>query len=170
MQAGRLRYKGSGKPSESPVGVPKTHSPEMPGIPGTFIGGAWHPDMTLSSNRRRQRSELRPHPKEEAMSHALATVLHRGHKAASNVMSACLAPHGERVENGSRIGVPGIHSRQRFPGGTSTDAGTETGRVTVEDRRRRADMERKTGRTRRRAPYVDGCRDFYSSSFKITNR
>ena len=26
------------------------------------------------------------------MSHALATVLHRGRKAASNVMSACLAP------------------------------------------------------------------------------
>ena len=26
-------------------------------------------------NRRRQRSELRPHPKEEAMSHELATVL-----------------------------------------------------------------------------------------------
>ena len=47
--------------------------------------------MTLSSNRRRQRSELRPHPKEEAMSHALAKVLHRGRKAASNVMAACLA-------------------------------------------------------------------------------
>jgi len=58
---------------------------------GVFLGGAWHPDMMLSSNRRRQRSELRPHPKEEAMSHALATVLHRGRKAASNVMAACLA-------------------------------------------------------------------------------
>jgi hypothetical protein len=46
--------------------------------------------MTLSSNRRRQRSELRRHPKEEAMSHELATVLHRDRKAASNVMSACL--------------------------------------------------------------------------------
>jgi len=45
----------------------------------------------MSSNRRRQRSEIRPHPKEEAMSHALATVLHRGRKAASNVASACLA-------------------------------------------------------------------------------
>ena len=49
------------------------------------------------------------------MSHALATVLHRGRKAASNVMAACLAssrearlktvvqrrclaPHGKRVE------------------------------------------------------------------------
>jgi len=52
-------------------------------------GGAWHPGMMLSSNRRRQRSELRPHPKEEAMSHALATVLHRGRKAASNIMAAC---------------------------------------------------------------------------------
>ena len=29
-------------------------------------------------NRRRQRSELRPHPKEEAMSHVLATVLRDG--------------------------------------------------------------------------------------------
>jgi len=48
-----------------------------------FTGGAWHPDMMLSSNRRRQGSELRPHPKEEAMSHALATVLHRGRKAAT---------------------------------------------------------------------------------------
>jgi hypothetical protein len=26
------------------------------------------------------------------MSHALATVLHRGRKAASNIISACLAP------------------------------------------------------------------------------
>jgi len=58
---------------------------------GVFLGGAWHPDMMLSSNRRRQRSELRPHPKEEAMSHALATVLHHGRKAASNIMAACLA-------------------------------------------------------------------------------
>jgi len=32
------------------------------------------------ANRRRQRSELRPHPKEEAMSYALATVLHRGRR------------------------------------------------------------------------------------------
>jgi hypothetical protein len=54
--------------------------------------------MMLSSNRRRQRSELRPHPKEEAMSHALATVLHRGRKAASNIMAACLAPLGKRAE------------------------------------------------------------------------
>ena len=60
-----------------------------------FTGGAWHPDMMLSSNRRRQRSELRPHPKEEAMSHALATVLHGGRKAASNIMSACLASSRE---------------------------------------------------------------------------
>jgi hypothetical protein len=29
----------------------------------------------VSRNRRRQRSELRPHPKEEAMSHPLAVVL-----------------------------------------------------------------------------------------------
>jgi hypothetical protein len=32
------------------------------------------------------------------MSHALATVLHRGRKAASNVIPACLPPHGKRVE------------------------------------------------------------------------
>ena len=53
------------------------------------------PELTMSSNRRRQRSELRPYPKEEAMSHALATVLHRGLKAASNVNSACLASSRE---------------------------------------------------------------------------
>ena len=28
---------------------------------------------------------------------------------------ACLAPHGEHFKNGSRIGVPGILSRQRVP-------------------------------------------------------
>jgi len=69
---------------------------------GALNGGAWHPDMMLSSIRRRQRSELRPHPKGEAMSHALATVLHRGRKAASNVMAACLASsRGARWENGA---------------------------------------------------------------------
>ncbi len=31
------------------------------------------------------------------MSHVLATVLHRGRKAASNVMAACLAPRGRDV-------------------------------------------------------------------------
>ena len=62
---------------------------------GASTGGAWHPDMMLSSNRRGQRSELRPHPKEEAMSHALVTVLHRGRKAASNIVSACLATSRE---------------------------------------------------------------------------
>ena len=53
------------------------------------------PTLSMSSNRRRQRSELRPHPKEEAVSHALATVLHRGRKAASNVNVACLASSRE---------------------------------------------------------------------------
>ena len=33
-----------------------------------------------SANRRRQRSELRPHLKEEAMSYAPATVLHDGRR------------------------------------------------------------------------------------------
>jgi len=47
--------------------------------------------LDLKSDGIQRPSELRPHPKEEAMSHALATVLHRGRKAASNVMSACLA-------------------------------------------------------------------------------
>jgi len=73
-----------------------------------FTGGAWHPELTLSSNRRRQRSEFRPHPKEEAMSHALATVLHRGRKAASNVMSACLAS--------SRGSAPPEHKHGRAQG------------------------------------------------------
>ncbi len=36
--------------------------------------------MVEFGNRRRQRSELRPHPKEEAMSHALATVLRDGRR------------------------------------------------------------------------------------------
>jgi len=35
-------------------------------------------------NRRRQRSELKPHPKEEAMSHALAAVLRRARRARAN--------------------------------------------------------------------------------------
>ena len=39
-----------------------------------------HDGRRPSVTRRRQRSELRPHPKEEAMSHALATVLHRGRR------------------------------------------------------------------------------------------
>jgi hypothetical protein len=69
-----------------------------------FTGGAWHPDMTLSSNRRRQRSELRPHPKEEGMNHALATVLHRGRKAVSNFMSACLASSRGSASPGHKLG------------------------------------------------------------------
>jgi len=55
-------------------------------------GGAW---QTAGGSDQRQRSELRPHPKEEAMSHALATVLHRGRKAARNIMAACLASSRE---------------------------------------------------------------------------
>jgi hypothetical protein len=37
-------------------------------------------EVAAGANRRRQRSELRPHPKEEAMSYALATVLRDGHR------------------------------------------------------------------------------------------
>jgi len=90
-----------------------------------FSGGAWHPATMLSSIRRRQRSELRPHPKEEAISHALATVLHRGRKAASNVVSACLASsrgsafpehkHGRGQGNGQSRG-----RRPRAAGGHET--------------------------------------------------
>jgi len=85
--------------------------------------------MMLSSNRRRQRSELRPHPKEEAMSHALATVphpkeeamshalatvLHRGRKAASNIMAACLASSREARRETDRFEV-----RSASPGRSS---------------------------------------------------
>jgi hypothetical protein len=55
------------------------------------------------------------------MSHALATVLHRGRKAASNVMSACLAS--------SRGSTSPEHKHGRAHG---------TGRAAVEDRGRRA--------------------------------
>jgi len=49
---------------------------------------------------------VRPHPKEEAMSHALATVLHRGRKAASNIMAACLASSREGLlETGVRMEI-----------------------------------------------------------------
>ena len=90
-----------------PPPVPGLHLYSEPRV-GAFTGGAWHPDMTLSSNRRRQRSELRFHPKEEAMSHALAKVLHRGRKAASNVVSACLASSRRHASN---KGTP--HRRKR---------------------------------------------------------
>jgi hypothetical protein len=65
----------------------------------------------LSSNRRRQRSALRPHPKEEALSHALATVLHRGRKAASNIMPACLA-----TSRGSTLNTEAPRRRKRVAG------------------------------------------------------
>jgi len=39
-----------------------------------------HPE---ARNRRRQRSELRPHPKEEAMSHPLAVVLRDARRASA---------------------------------------------------------------------------------------
>jgi hypothetical protein len=38
------------------------------------------------------------------MSHALATVLHRGRKAASNIMSACLASSREALLEMARVG------------------------------------------------------------------
>ena len=72
MQARRLRYKEGDRNNADGTGGVVAEARE-----GAFTGGAWHPRMTLSSIRRRQRSELRPHPKEEAMSHALATVRHR---------------------------------------------------------------------------------------------
>jgi hypothetical protein len=46
------------------------------------------------------------------MSHALATVLHRGRKAASNIMSACLASsRGSAPKNGARVGVRHLSGR-----------------------------------------------------------
>ena len=48
-----------------------------------------------SANRRRQRSEFRPHPKEEAMSHALATVLRDGRRP-SAIRSAAHPPESVR--------------------------------------------------------------------------
>jgi hypothetical protein len=52
--------------------------------------------MMLSSNRRRQRSELRPHPKEEAMSHALATVRHDGRRPSVTPGTECGKNHKPR--------------------------------------------------------------------------
>jgi hypothetical protein len=50
---------------------------------GAFTGGAWHPGR------------------------GYWRCLASRHDVVLNVMSACLAPHGERFENGSRVGVPG---------------------------------------------------------------
>jgi hypothetical protein len=50
---------------------------------GAFTGGAWHPGRVYWR------------------------CLASRHDVVLNVMSACLAPHGERFENGSRVGVPG---------------------------------------------------------------
>jgi hypothetical protein len=55
------------------------------------------------------------------MSHALATVLHRGRKAASNVMAACLAS--------SRV-APRQKGACKLPG-SMNHPGTETGRGTI---------------------------------------
>ena len=62
------------------------------------------------------------------MSHALATVLHRGRKAASNIMSACLASsrghvspehkHGRAYGNGQSRG-----QRPRTAGGHGDEPG-----------------------------------------------
>jgi hypothetical protein len=64
--------------------------PDRPGLSFEFLVLSFEfPPLTTDSvpklnsefgNRRRQRSELRPHPKEEAMSHALATVLRDGRR------------------------------------------------------------------------------------------
>ena len=40
-------------------------------------------EVVAGANRRRLRSELRPHPKEEAMSYALATVLRDGRRSSA---------------------------------------------------------------------------------------
>jgi len=48
------------------------------------------------------------------MSHALATVLHRGRKAASNVMAACLASSREarwEPEKHGEVCLPGLVAR-----------------------------------------------------------
>jgi len=39
---------------EPPAGAPRARSPKVPGIPGAFIGGAWHPAMTLPSTSWRR--------------------------------------------------------------------------------------------------------------------
>ena len=63
----------------SPRGAPPAPSmrhnqPRMPSITPTPR------KVAVGANRRRLRSELRPHPKEEAMSHAQATVLRDGRR------------------------------------------------------------------------------------------
>ncbi len=50
-----------------------------------------------SATRRRLRSELRPRPKEEAMSHALATVRHRARRARVTLNSKLLTLNLRRV-------------------------------------------------------------------------
>jgi len=54
-----------------------------------------HPE---ASNRRRQRSELRPHPKEEAMGHTLAVVLRDARRASAKHRSAlCIAGRSRKL-------------------------------------------------------------------------
>jgi hypothetical protein len=56
------------------------------------------------------------------MSHALATVLHRGRKAASNIMAACLASsRGQAFKKGAP------RRRKRVAGNRVRSTGTETG-------------------------------------------
>jgi len=53
------------------------------------------------------------------MSHALATVLHRGRKAASNIMSACLASSREALRETGRAKFRSS-SRERTSVGNAT--------------------------------------------------
>ena len=53
------------------------------------------------------------------MSHALATVLHRGRKAASNVMAACLASSREASAETAQNDDPGC-SRNAFSSGVDS--------------------------------------------------
>ena len=59
------------------------------------------------------------------MSHALATVLHRGRKAASNVMSACLASSRGSASPGHKHGSGHENGQSR---GRRAGTETETGR------------------------------------------
>ena len=45
----------------------------------------WYVEHPEARNRRRQRGELRPHPKEEAMSHTLAVVRRRPQQEAAEI-------------------------------------------------------------------------------------
>ena len=58
------------------------------------------------------------------MSHALATVLHRGRKAASNIMAACLASSREAPRKTAHLEVGSAYPKRVWVAGLTSDRNT----------------------------------------------